>query len=86
VKIKESRNTDLETLFVKPTYESLGSPEKYLEYRLFGLFLWKIPGQWMSHQIDTVHWFNRIKSSQKCCSEWWNFYLWKDGRKNYRHQ
>jgi len=35
-------------------------PRKYLEYRLFWPFSSGIPGQWMSHQIDTVHWFSGL--------------------------
>jgi hypothetical protein len=30
-------------------------PRKYLEYRLFWPYSSGIPGQWMCHQIDTVH-------------------------------
>jgi predicted dehydrogenase len=33
-------------------------PSKYLEYRLFYPYSSGIAGQWMSHQIDTVHWFS----------------------------
>jgi hypothetical protein len=32
-------------------------PRKYLEFRLFWPYSSGIPGQWMAHQIDTVHWF-----------------------------
>jgi len=33
-------------------------PRIYIEYRLFWPYSSGIPGQWMSHQIDTVHWFS----------------------------
>ena len=36
-------------------------PRKYLEYRLFWPYSSGLPGQWMSHQIDTVHWFSGLK-------------------------
>jgi len=35
-------------------------PRKYVEYRLFWPYSSGIPGQWMSHQIDTVHWFTGL--------------------------
>ncbi|MDP3443567.1 MAG: Gfo/Idh/MocA family oxidoreductase, partial [Ignavibacteria bacterium] len=36
-------------------------PRLYLEYRLFWPYSSGIPGQWMCHQIDTVHWFTGFK-------------------------
>src|SRR3546814_3030238 len=36
-------------------------PRKYLEYRLFWPYSSGIFGQWMTHQIDTVHWFSGLK-------------------------
>jgi hypothetical protein len=35
-------------------------PRKYLEYRLFWPYSSGMPGQWMSHQIDTVNWFSGL--------------------------
>src|SRR5690606_17617839 len=35
-------------------------PRKYIEYRLFWPYSSGIPGQWMAHQIDTVHWFSGL--------------------------
>ena len=35
-------------------------PRKYVEYRLFWPYSSGIPGQWMCHQIDTVHWFTGL--------------------------
>src|SRR6266478_2050544 len=35
-------------------------PRKYLEFRLFWPYSSGIPCQWMSHQIDTVHWFSGL--------------------------
>src|SRR5207237_704513 len=36
-------------------------PRKYLEFRLFWPYSSGIPCQWMSHQIDTVHWFSGLR-------------------------
>jgi hypothetical protein len=36
-------------------------PRKYLEFRLFWPYSSGLPGQWMSHQIDTVHWFSGLQ-------------------------
>lgn len=57
-------------------------PRKYLEYRLFWPYSSGIPGQWMSHQIDTVHWFTGI-SHPKSVVAGGGVYCWKDGRTNY---
>ena len=57
-------------------------PRKYLEYRLFWPFSSGIPGQWMAHQIDTVHWFTGLHHPRSVTANG-NIYLWKDGRTNY---
>jgi len=57
-------------------------PRKYLEYRLFWPYSSGIPGQWMSHQIDTVHWFSGLKHPRSVAANG-GIYLWKDGRKNF---
>jgi predicted dehydrogenase len=54
---------------------------KYLEYRLFWPFSSGIPGQWMCHQIDTVHWFTGIKHPRSVVANG-GIYWWKDGRVN----
>jgi hypothetical protein len=56
-------------------------PRKYLEYRLFWPYSSGIPGQWMSHQIDTVHWFSGLGHPRSVSANG-GIYLWKDGRKN----
>lgn len=56
-------------------------PRKYLEYRLFWPYSSGIPGQWMSHQIDTVHWFSGLNHPRSVAANG-GIYLWKDGRKN----
>src|SRR6218665_96843 len=57
-------------------------PRKYLEYRLFWPYSSGIPGQWMSHQIDTVHWFTGLKHPRSVTANG-GIYMWKDGRKNW---
>lgn len=55
---------------------------KYLEFRLFWPYSSGIPGQWMAHQIDTVHWFTGL-SHPKSVAANGGIYLWKDGRTNF---
>ena len=56
-------------------------PRKYLEFRLFYPFSSGIPGQWMSHQIDTVHWFSGLDHPRSVVANG-GIYSWKDGRTN----
>lgn len=57
-------------------------PRKYLEYRLFWPFSSGIPGQWMAHQIDTVHWFTGLTHPRSVVANG-GIYQWKDGRTNF---
>ena len=57
-------------------------PRKYLEYRLFWPYSSGLPGQWMSHQIDTVHWFTGLKHPRSVVANG-GIYMWKDGRRNW---
>ena len=41
-----------------------------------------MPGQWMSHQIDTVHWFSGLQHPRSVVANG-GIYAWKDGRKNW---
>lgn len=56
-------------------------PRKYLEFRLFYPYSSGIPGQWMSHQIDTVHWFSGYDHPRSVVANG-GIYVWKDGRTN----
>lgn len=56
-------------------------PRKYLEYRLFWPYSSGIFGQWMTHQIDTVHWFSGLKHPRNVVANG-GIYQWKDGRTN----
>lgn len=77
--IKES-DTDWKRFLLNRPYEPW-DPRKYLEYRLFWPYSSGIPGQWMSHQIDTVHWFTGLSHPRSVTANG-GIYLWKDGRKN----
>jgi predicted dehydrogenase len=57
-------------------------PRKYLEYRLFWPYSSGLPGQWMSHQIDTVHWFSGLAHPRSVTANG-GIYQWKDGRRNW---
>ncbi|MFB0907974.1 MAG: Gfo/Idh/MocA family oxidoreductase, partial [Spirosomataceae bacterium] len=56
--LKES-DVDWKRYLMNRPYEEF-DPRKYCEYRLFWPYSSGIPGQWMSHQIDTVHWFSGL--------------------------
>jgi predicted dehydrogenase len=56
-------------------------PRLYLEYRLFWPYSSGIPGQWMCHQIDTVHWFTGFKFPLSVIAGG-GIYMWNDGRRN----
>ena len=57
-------------------------PRKYLEYRLFWPYSSGLPGQWMSNQIDTVHWFSGLAHPRSVVANG-GIYQWKDGRRNW---
>lgn len=78
--IKE-KDTDWKRYLMNRPYEEW-DPRKYLEYRLFWPYSSGIPGQWMAHQIDTVHWFTDLPHPRSVAANG-GIYLWKDGRKNF---
>jgi len=57
-------------------------PRKYLEFRLFWPYSSGLPGQWMCHQIDTVHWFTGLNYPRSVVANG-GIYFWKDGRGNW---
>ena len=63
---------------VKPDWDA----RKYLEYRLFWPYSSGIPCQWMSHQIDTVHWFSGLPRPRSVVANG-GIYQWHDGRQNF---
>ncbi len=79
-KCKEE-DTDWKRFLLNRPYEKW-DPRKYLEYRLFWPYSSGMPGQWMSHQIDTVHWFSGLSHPRSVVANG-GIYMWKDGRKNW---
>ncbi|MBL0136604.1 MAG: Gfo/Idh/MocA family oxidoreductase [Chitinophagaceae bacterium] len=79
-KCKEE-DLDWKRFLLNRPYENF-DPRKYLEYRLFWPYSSGMPGQWMSHQIDTVHWFTGLKHPRSVVANG-GVYMWKDGRKNW---
>ena len=63
---------------VKPDWD----PRKYVEFRLFWPYSSGIPCQWMSHQIDTVHWFSGLSRPRSVVANG-GIYQWHDGRQNF---
>lgn len=79
-KCKEE-DTDWKRFLLNRPFEAW-DPRKYLEYRLFWPYSSGMPGQWMSHQIDTVHWFSGLAHPRSVVVNG-GIYVWKDGRKNW---
>jgi predicted dehydrogenase len=79
-KLKQE-DTDWKRFLINRPFEAW-DPRKYLEYRLFWPYSSGMPGQWMSHQIDTVHWFTGLKHPRSVVANG-GIYKWKDGRRNW---
>ena len=77
----KEEDTDWKRFIMNRPFEKF-DPRKYLEYRLFWPYSSGIPGQWMSHQIDTVHWFSGLPYPRSVVANG-GIYAWKDGRKNW---
>lgn len=75
------QDTDWKRFLLNRPYEAW-DPRKYLEYRLFWPYSSGMPGQWMSHQIDTVHWFSGLAHPRSVVANG-GIYMWKDGRTNW---
>ncbi|MDM1296277.1 Gfo/Idh/MocA family oxidoreductase [Sphingobacterium sp. N143] len=73
-------DTDWKRFLLNRPYEPF-NPRHYLEYRLFWPYSSGIPGQWLCHQIDTVHWFTGLSHPRSVAVNGGN-YVWKDGREN----
>src|SRR5687768_6681959 len=74
-------DTDWKRFLLNRPFEKFDA-RKHLEYRLFWPYSSGMPGQWMSHQIDTVHWFSGLKYPRSVVANG-GVYMWKDGRKNW---
>jgi predicted dehydrogenase len=80
--VKEIRQEDTDwDRFLMNRPKVAWDPRKYLEFRLFWPYSSGIPGQWMSHQIDTVHWFTGLEHPRSVAANG-GIYMWKDGRTN----
>jgi predicted dehydrogenase len=77
----KEEDTDWKRFLINRPFENF-DPRKHLEYRLFWPYSSGLPGQWMSHQIDTVHWFTGLKHPRSVVANG-GVYQWKDGRKNW---
>lgn len=80
LQLKEE-DTDWKRFIMNRPFEPFNA-RKYLEYRLFWPYSSGMPGQWMSHQIDTVHWFTGLQHPRSVVANG-GIYVWKDGRKNW---
>jgi len=81
VPLLKEGDTDWKRWIMNRPYESFDA-RKYLEFRLFWPYSSGLPGQWMSHQIDTVHWFSGLSHPRSVVANG-GIYMWKDGRKNW---
>src|SRR6201991_1721447 len=79
--VLKEQDTDWKRFIMNRPYEAF-NPRIYLEYRLFWPYSSGLPGQWMSHQIDTVHWFTGLKHPRSVVANG-GIYMWKDGRRNW---
>ncbi|MGC4233199.1 MAG: Gfo/Idh/MocA family oxidoreductase [Niabella sp.] len=77
----KEQDTDWKRFLMNRPFEKF-DPRIYLEYRLFWPYSSGLPGQWMSHQIDTVHWFTGLKHPRSVVANG-GIYQWKDGRRNW---
>jgi len=74
-------DTDWKRYLMNRPFENF-DVRKYLEFRLFWPYSSGLPGQWMSHQIDTVNWFSNLHHPRTVVANG-GIYMWKDGRKNW---
>lgn len=81
--VADCREADLDwkRFLMNRPYENF-DPRKYLEFRLFWPYSSGMPGQWMSHQIDTVNWFSGLSHPRSVVANG-GVYQWKDGRRNW---
>lgn len=77
----KEEDTDWKRYLLNRPFERFDA-RKYLEFRLFWPFSSGLPGQWMSHQIDTVHWFTNLQHPRSVVANG-GIYFWKDGRQNW---
>jgi predicted dehydrogenase len=81
VKKMQEADTDWKRYLMNRPFEPFNA-RKHLEFRLFWPYSSGLPGQWMSHQIDTVHWFTGLQHPRSVVANG-GIYWWKDGRENW---
>ena len=81
VKKMQEADTDWKRYLLNRPFEPFNA-RKHLEFRLFWPYSSGLPGQWMSHQIDTVHWFTGLQHPRSVVANG-GVYWWKDGRENW---
>jgi predicted dehydrogenase len=81
VPLLKEEDTDWKRYLMNRPFEKF-DVRKYLEFRLFWPYSSGLPGQWMSHQIDTVHWFSGLQHPRSVVANG-GIYMWKYGRKNW---
>lgn len=81
VKKMQEADTDWKRYLLNRPFEPFNA-RKHLEFRLFWPYSSGLPGQWMSHQIDTVHWFTGLQHPRSVVANG-GIYWWKDGRENW---
>ncbi len=81
VPLLKEEDTDWKRFLLNRPHEDFDA-RKYLEFRLFWPYSSGLPGQWMSHQIDTVHWFTGLPHPRSAVANG-GIYMWKDGRRNW---
>ncbi|HEY5824813.1 MAG TPA: Gfo/Idh/MocA family oxidoreductase, partial [Cyclobacteriaceae bacterium] len=77
----KEQDTDWKRFLMNRPFEPFDA-RKHLEFRLFWPYSSGLPGQWMSHQIDTVNWFSGLKHPRSVVANG-GVYFWKDGRENW---
>lgn len=81
VELMREADTDWKRFLMNRPFEKFDA-RKHIEYRLFWPYSSGIPAQWMSHQIDTVHWFSGLNHPRSVVANG-GIYKWKDGRENW---
>ena len=76
----EERDTDWKRFLMYRPYRPFDK-HLYMEWRLYRDFSSGIPDQWLSHQLDVVHWFTGDPHPLSCVASG-GVYYWKDGREN----
>ena len=81
VEMMKEADTDWKRFLMNRPFEPF-SARKHVEFRLFWPYSSGMPGQWMSHQIDTVHWFTGLQHPRSVVANG-GVYFWQDGRENW---